>query len=341
MDLSVVIITRDATRDLRRLLRSLESQVLRVGAEVIVVDDGSRRPDAVANVCATFAGPIRLLRRARDEGSRAASRNRGIDAARGRVVLFLDSDQVAPETLLSEHLRYHRAFDRACVIGFRRHAGPGGTVQCLRPEVRTRVTSRWSENIRALASAWYLTFTCNLSVTRDVLVDIHGFDEGFVGWGLEDSELGLRAWQHGAVIVHNPYAWTIDYGHVVRTDPQRMQEWQANRSHFLHKHAKDAGSALALLDNYPRGPGSLGFRWLESYERFERQCRVNLGRPESTPAALESVTVINHDDLNEVRERISHGESLDIIDFLPSSGLDLEIQLSPAEHIRYWVGGRW
>jgi glycosyltransferase involved in cell wall biosynthesis len=70
-----------------------------VPIEVIVVDDAST--DATVATVLSHADPrIRLLRLDRNSGQSAA-RNHGLDAARGRSVKFLDSDDV----LLPGHLR--------------------------------------------------------------------------------------------------------------------------------------------------------------------------------------------------------------------------------------------
>jgi mycofactocin system glycosyltransferase len=86
-EVTVVVPVRDRTEGLRRLLAALP------GLRVIVVDDGSTDPDAVAAV-AGRAG-ARLLRRERSGGP-AAARNAGLAAADTGLVAFLDSD-VVPE----------------------------------------------------------------------------------------------------------------------------------------------------------------------------------------------------------------------------------------------------
>src|SRR5262249_13268211 len=70
--------------------------------ELIIVDDGSTDDPlrAIENVKAAF--PIRLIRQDHNAGA-ASARNSGIDAARGRYVAFLDSDDAwAPEKLLQQ-----------------------------------------------------------------------------------------------------------------------------------------------------------------------------------------------------------------------------------------------
>jgi glycosyltransferase involved in cell wall biosynthesis len=81
---SVVIPTRDRPRRTRAAIGSALGQTL-PPLEVIVVDDGSAEPFE-------FDHPkVRLIRNDEPRGA-AAARNRGLDAAAGEWVAFLDSD---------------------------------------------------------------------------------------------------------------------------------------------------------------------------------------------------------------------------------------------------------
>ncbi|QIE55940.1 glycosyltransferase family 2 protein [Pikeienuella piscinae] len=90
---SVVIPTHNRAHLICDALRSVQTQTYS-DMEIIVVDDGS--DDDTETTVARWAGsasiPLRYIRQARGGGN--AARNRGIDAARGRYVAFLDSDDV-------------------------------------------------------------------------------------------------------------------------------------------------------------------------------------------------------------------------------------------------------
>ncbi len=94
---SIVIPTRNRAELLRRTLRAACAQV-EVDLEIIVIDDGST--DATSQTVADAGdGRIRYIRNHSAAGVSAA-RNRGIAAAKGEWISFLDDDDVwAPEKL--------------------------------------------------------------------------------------------------------------------------------------------------------------------------------------------------------------------------------------------------
>lgn len=87
---TVVIPTYNRVEPVRRALESVLAQTCS-DWEAVVVDDGSRDGAAIEAVVEAFADPrVRYVRR--PNGGAPAARNSGIDAARGRLIAFLDSD---------------------------------------------------------------------------------------------------------------------------------------------------------------------------------------------------------------------------------------------------------
>ena len=93
-DLIVVVPARDRADDLERCLHSLGSR-----HGVVVVDDASLAPGAIARVAARHGA--RLIRR-ECNGGPAAARNTGVAATRSELVAFVDSDCLAGADALEQ-----------------------------------------------------------------------------------------------------------------------------------------------------------------------------------------------------------------------------------------------
>lgn len=90
MEYSVIIPAYNAQNTIHRCVDSLLAQ-LPEDAEIIIVDDGSR--DQTNEICTAYASQdprIRLY--AKENGGVSSARNLGLDHARGKYILFVDSD---------------------------------------------------------------------------------------------------------------------------------------------------------------------------------------------------------------------------------------------------------
>ncbi len=163
--------------------------------EVIVVDDGSQPP-----VCELFdrlaLGPrFKLITHAANRG-RGAALNTGLDAARGEVVIFCDSDIEPAEHFVAEHLAFHaRAQNeqRTCLgaLEYGVDAGLYGALLGARSNPRLRGGAR--------RVGWTQWFTDNWSFRRSLLAErALRFDERHRVWGWEELDLALELEALGA-----------------------------------------------------------------------------------------------------------------------------------------------
>ena len=129
-EVTVVVPVKDRTEGLARLLAALRADPGTAGCPVVVVDDGSAEPSAVAGAVAEVATAARLLRHEQARGP-AAARNAGLRVAGTDLVAFVDSDCV-PRAGWLDRLAGHLADPRVGLVAPRitslghESSSPGG-----------------------------------------------------------------------------------------------------------------------------------------------------------------------------------------------------------------------
>jgi hypothetical protein len=163
-------------------------------AEIIIHDDGSADSSLTAALTASgnsAAVPVRVVTAGRNRG-RAGARNAAIRHARSSWVLLLDSDMLPdhPE-FLSRYLAEAERAPGPCLVvgGYSLDQTPVAAGQQLAR--RQALTSECLPAATRARAPGRFVFTSNILVHRDILRTIP-FDEGFEGWGWEDTEWGLR-----------------------------------------------------------------------------------------------------------------------------------------------------
>src|SRR5581483_2355937 len=103
---SVIIPTYNRVERLKQVLAAFAGQNFPLDQfEVIVVSDGSS--DGTHEYLQALESPLQLSLVIQENQGPAAARNRGIQAARGDLVLFTDDDVVPTPRLIAEHIRIH------------------------------------------------------------------------------------------------------------------------------------------------------------------------------------------------------------------------------------------
>ena len=203
MKVSIVIPTYNQKKILAKALDYLMVQDYpKDQYEIIVVDDGSS--DSTQEMVKSKMGSgvsFRYLYQ-KQRGPHFA-RNLGIEKARGEIIIFVDSDIFAPPNFMSEHVKFHQKFGDLVVSG---------------PTVRTDELDNVFVDInRRKVKKLLFDFsgpsfiTSNLSVRREFLMKVGGFDEEFTGFGWHDWELGLRLKKLGLKAKRNINAMVYHY----------------------------------------------------------------------------------------------------------------------------------
>ncbi len=184
-EVSVIVPTYNRRALLAESLASLGAEE-GVDDEIVVVDDGST--DGTAAWLATLGDPrIRVLSGA--HAGIAAARNRGLAAARGAIVAFHDSDDLALPGRLARPLAYLRAHpDVDLVVQNGVIETDGQREPWVRPAV-AQVLGRGPLGVAEIFR-WNLGQLQGVCVRRRALEAVGGFDPAFDV--LEDLDLVLR-----------------------------------------------------------------------------------------------------------------------------------------------------
>jgi len=220
--LSVVVPTHDTRSLTLACLASLEAAGL-AGAEVIVVDDASR--DGTAEAIRDRHPAARILRNERARGY-TRSANRGLAAARGDVLLLLNSDtEVAAGAL--DALDAALARPRLGVVGAALRY-PDGTPQWsggrfpgllwlfvlaagVAPLLAPLPGARALRPVSAAGGGPVDWVTgAAMAFRREVWAEVGAFDEGFRLYG-QDLDFCTRARQSGWEVAVAPAFWVVHH----------------------------------------------------------------------------------------------------------------------------------
>lgn len=119
------------------------------------------------------------------------------------------------------------------------------------------VLSRYGESLGGFEIPWAIGATGNMSVARQLVERVGGFDSSFVGWGLEDTDFHYRVHQAGAQTV---FALDAENYHQCHERPGRLKrEWTKNLVKLHDKFRNlDIAAFVCALHNV-----GVGFRAFE------------------------------------------------------------------------------
>lgn len=220
LEISVVIPTYNRCDRLARALDALEDQTLDSDRfEVIVVSDGST--DGTDGMLAARSTSFRLVALEQVNAGPSAARNRGIEAAAGELVVFLDDDEEAAPQLLEHHRDAHERAKSVSVAVIGPVRSPAGRSHppWLRWE-QAMLDRNYADRVAGRVPTQARHFWAgNSSVRRHDLMLVGGFDPTFRR--AEDVELGYRLADAGIEFAFAPTA-------VALHDPDRsLMAWMA------------------------------------------------------------------------------------------------------------------
>lgn len=263
---------------LERVLAALAGQTVpRDAFEVIVVSDGSR--DGTDEYLHSGQAPLEIVPVSQPNGGPGAARNRGVELARGDLIVFVDDDVAAGPELVEQHLLSQRARggdDRLVVIGpmltpagFAPSAWIDWEQENLLRQYDAMQRGDWAPTFRQF-------YTGNASLSRATFARAGGFDTRFRR--AEDVELSYRLYEDGCRFEFNPLAIGWHYA------DRSFKSWLSNARHYGVNDvvfARDHGRSCFLdfvRDEFPERNRLI--RWT---------VRASIARPRLTPAVQSAL----------------------------------------------------
>lgn len=208
MTCSVLVATYNRPTVLKLCLESLFSQT-HLPDQIIVCDDGSGPETQQLIAQLRVECPVQLIHVWQpDEGFKLAQiRNKGIALATSDYILQIDGDVLLHPKFVKDQLRM--AKPGIFYSGNQFHLDETQTHQLL-----TDSKAKVSQVVRQTKLTWHrirvpflqkpiarlyywkhhyrFVLGCNMAFWRNDLIAVNGYDEGFVGWGWEDTDLAFR-----------------------------------------------------------------------------------------------------------------------------------------------------
>ena len=289
---SVLIPTVDRYPYLRTLLGQIRQQTVRP-LDVIVIDQTprTRRDPGLEEEFGDL--PLRIIYQ--DEPGQCASRNAGLQAARGDYILFIDDDDEIKPTLIEAHLQnLHRCrADVSSGVADEHGAGP-------LPEAFTftRISDVFPTN--------------NTLTRREVLRQSGLFDLAYNRGQRADGDLGMRIYLSGALMVLNPEI-SVFHHHApsggLRLHKARVVTYASSRSRLTHRQLLSA-TEIYLARRYYSPRHSQEMMWHSVLGTFS----IRGGLPRKLLKALIGFVCLPH-SLWVLRRR--HVEVLELLKEFP------------------------
>ncbi|AEH44569.1 glycosyl transferase family 2 [Thermodesulfatator indicus DSM 15286] len=220
MKTSVIVSTYNRPSALKKVIDGLINQK-HLPNEVIIADDGSNNETKilVKNIKKRAPFPIIHIWQ-RDKGFRLSRiKNKAIKIAQYEYIIFLDGDCIPHKFFIADHLflaeKGYFVQGKRILVGqkiepFFSYKEANSLIFLLKA-ILTNKISNWHHIFRIKKFPCFKNRKlrgikgCNMSFFKEDLIAINGFNEDFIGWGREDSELVVRCYNYGLYRKEHPF----------------------------------------------------------------------------------------------------------------------------------------
>lgn len=214
MKISLLITTYNSPKFLKLVLDSVRQQIV-LPDEVVIADDGSGEETRSLIEKEQESFPVPLLHVwQEDKGFRAAkSRNNGVKSSSGDYIIFVDGDIILDRRFIHDHKFFAKKgyFVQGRRVHLNQQRSEAIVEQMVLPRLNFFSRGILLNRIHLIHSKVFRNLyaykghpqrgesiiSANLGVWKSDLLKVNGFNEEFVGWGMEDSELGIRLMNAG------------------------------------------------------------------------------------------------------------------------------------------------
>ena len=209
---SLIVSTYNWPAALKVCLLSIKAQQT-LPDEVIIADDGSNEDTKklIDEMRPAFPVPILHVWQEDNGFQLAKIRNKAIAKASGDYIIQIDGDLLLQKDFIKDHLLFSEK--NFFVTGSRLLMNEELSKKVLQSPlfkvgIFTRGVSNILNGVRAKALGNFLAMRyrskkdpyyvkgCNMAFWKKDLIAVNGYNEDFVGWGKEDSELAIRLINH-------------------------------------------------------------------------------------------------------------------------------------------------
>jgi len=211
MKVSIVVTTYNRPDALEVVLNSIKKQTLKP-YEVLIADDGSDHRTKQVIDKFIHNNEFKVIHSWHEDiGFRVSeARNKAISFSEADYLILIDGDMILNRFFIQDHLFHsERGF---FIQGKRALLNEEETQNYLSFPMKTNFNF-FSKGVMNRKNAIHSKFlsnffvsksnkleglkACNMSFFRDDFIRVNGFNHDFVGWGREDSELGVRMFNSG------------------------------------------------------------------------------------------------------------------------------------------------